>query len=266
MKFVRYTLHFFASNPCLEQTLALIKPDAYGAGKKDEIISKIVHEGFKIAREKEIQMTVDMAKEFYKEHDGKPFYETLYTWMSRYVYLWFNICSFLVVLLFTLWCLKRLEQSPNGGSWLAPLTRSRREKKLPTGNIYIIYLPICWNIPASAPFTERMAAKTLFTVLIHPQAPLEKLVFCSALKLLPMKLPESLMVRTQSEPKDTLPARAQARRMSQANPTTTPVPDKASPRPHLPGDLSLVLVPNCNKANNYSFLNTFPFCSQIIFL
>ena len=63
-------------------TLALIKPDAYGAGKKDEIVKMIKDSGFNILAEKEYTMTMDVAKEFYKEHEGKPFYETLTTWMS----------------------------------------------------------------------------------------------------------------------------------------------------------------------------------------
>ena len=63
-------------------TLALIKPDAYGAGKKDEIVKIIKDNGFDIVAEKEYTMTMDVAKEFYKEHEGKPFYETLTTWMS----------------------------------------------------------------------------------------------------------------------------------------------------------------------------------------
>jgi len=62
--------------------LALIKPDAYGSGKKDEIVKMIQDNGFEILAKKEYRMTLDVAKEFYKEHVGKPFYETLTTWMS----------------------------------------------------------------------------------------------------------------------------------------------------------------------------------------
>jgi nucleoside diphosphate kinase len=77
----------FANN---QRTLALIKPDAYGAGKKEEIIEKLKEAGFKIAIEKEIQLTEDMAKQFYVEHAEKPFYSELVSWMSRY------ICNFLL--------------------------------------------------------------------------------------------------------------------------------------------------------------------------
>jgi len=65
-----------------EKTLALIKPDAYGSGKKDDIVKMINDNGFNIVAEKEYKMTMDIAKEFYKEHTGKPFFDTLTTWMS----------------------------------------------------------------------------------------------------------------------------------------------------------------------------------------
>ncbi|KAJ3107121.1 Thioredoxin domain-containing protein 3 [Phlyctochytrium planicorne] len=65
----------------VEKTLALIKPDAY-PGKKDEIVSRIEADGFKILAQKEVVLSLEKAQEFYKEHDGKPFYETLTKWMS----------------------------------------------------------------------------------------------------------------------------------------------------------------------------------------
>jgi nucleoside diphosphate kinase len=63
-------------------TLAIIKPDAYGAGKKDDIVRLIKEHGFTILGEKEDMWSVEKAKEFYKEHEGKPFYDTLTEWMS----------------------------------------------------------------------------------------------------------------------------------------------------------------------------------------
>ncbi|KAJ3183145.1 hypothetical protein HDU87_007568, partial [Geranomyces variabilis] len=74
--------HIPLEPPTPTQTLALIKPDAYGAGKKDEIIAKIKADGFKIVKEQEQKWTREKAGEFYKEHVGKPFYETLVGWMS----------------------------------------------------------------------------------------------------------------------------------------------------------------------------------------
>jgi nucleoside diphosphate kinase len=63
------------------QTFAIIKPDAYPKAK--EVIDTIKDNGFKIVRQRDIQLTKEHAGLFYKEHEGKPFYETLVTWMSR---------------------------------------------------------------------------------------------------------------------------------------------------------------------------------------
>ncbi|KAJ3087275.1 thioredoxin domain-containing protein 6 [Quaeritorhiza haematococci] len=71
-----------AEQPSRERTLALIKPDAYGSGKKDEILNRIKGDGFTIVKESEVQFTEDMAKEFYKEHGGKGFFAELVGWMS----------------------------------------------------------------------------------------------------------------------------------------------------------------------------------------
>ncbi|KAJ3360532.1 Thioredoxin domain-containing protein 3 [Kappamyces sp. JEL0680] len=66
----------------LERTVALIKPDAYGTGKKDLIVDKILANGFTIVKEEEMQMSLAQAQEFYKEHQTKPFYDELISWMS----------------------------------------------------------------------------------------------------------------------------------------------------------------------------------------
>ncbi|KAJ3285254.1 thioredoxin domain-containing protein 6, partial [Borealophlyctis nickersoniae] len=68
--------------PALEHTLALIKPDAYAAGRKDDILKMVETAGFKVVDGKEVTMTEEMAREFYQEHDGKDFFETLVTWMT----------------------------------------------------------------------------------------------------------------------------------------------------------------------------------------
>ena len=64
------------------RTLALIKPDAFGAGKKDEIMSIIRSNGFTVVAERQDQWTIEKAREFYKEHTGKPFFDELTSWMS----------------------------------------------------------------------------------------------------------------------------------------------------------------------------------------
>lgn len=65
------------------RTLALIKPDAMQANHKDEIIQKIKENGFSIIQEQQLQLSKEKAGSFYKEHEGKPFYQDLTSWMSR---------------------------------------------------------------------------------------------------------------------------------------------------------------------------------------
>ncbi|KAK9720076.1 hypothetical protein K7432_004369 [Basidiobolus ranarum] len=66
----------------MEKTLALVKPDAYSTGHLDDIKKRIEAEGFKIVQEKEVKGTKSQIEEFYKEHEGRPFFESLTTWMS----------------------------------------------------------------------------------------------------------------------------------------------------------------------------------------
>ncbi|KAI8921365.1 nucleoside diphosphate kinase [Powellomyces hirtus] len=65
-----------------QRTLALIKPDAYGAGKKDEIVKRIKDDGFRIVEQAETMWSKEKAAEFYREHVGKGFYDELVRWMS----------------------------------------------------------------------------------------------------------------------------------------------------------------------------------------
>ncbi|KAI8616413.1 nucleoside diphosphate kinase [Chytriomyces sp. MP71] len=67
--------------PPVQRTLALIKPDVYPA-KKDEIVAKILEDGFTIVKEAEVHFDLSNAQEFYKEHAQKSFYGELTAWMS----------------------------------------------------------------------------------------------------------------------------------------------------------------------------------------
>ncbi|QDZ21196.1 nucleoside diphosphate kinase [Chloropicon primus] len=65
-----------------EFTLAMIKPDAVAAGKARDIMHAIESNGFYIIAKKYIQLTEAEAKEFYGEHEGKPFFPNLITFMT----------------------------------------------------------------------------------------------------------------------------------------------------------------------------------------
>ena len=67
----------------IQRTLAIIKPDAMQANKKGTILDKIDESNFIIVKERELHLTKEQAGLFYREHEGKPFYVELTTWMSR---------------------------------------------------------------------------------------------------------------------------------------------------------------------------------------
>lgn len=49
----------------------------------DAILAKISEAGFEVAFQKELTLTKEQAEEFYKEHEGKDFFDSLTTHMSR---------------------------------------------------------------------------------------------------------------------------------------------------------------------------------------
>ncbi|NWR28039.1 TXND3 protein, partial [Tachuris rubrigastra] len=65
-----------------EQTFALIKPEA-AKTHKDDIMKKVKDAGFSISKIKEEALTREMAAQFYKDHEGKPFYEQLVSCMTE---------------------------------------------------------------------------------------------------------------------------------------------------------------------------------------
>ena len=66
----------------LEQTLSIIKPDAVERNLENEIKEMFKSNGFKILKEKKIQIEKPEAEKFYKVHETKPFYNDLCAYLS----------------------------------------------------------------------------------------------------------------------------------------------------------------------------------------
>jgi nucleoside-diphosphate kinase len=66
----------------VEQTLSIIKPDAVERSLDNEIKEMFKNKGFKIIKEKKIQIEKFEAEKFYKVHETKPFYDDLCTYLS----------------------------------------------------------------------------------------------------------------------------------------------------------------------------------------
>jgi len=65
-----------------EQTLSIIKPDAVERNLDNEIKEMFKNKGFKIVKEKKIQIEKVEAETFYKVHETKPFYNDLCSYLS----------------------------------------------------------------------------------------------------------------------------------------------------------------------------------------
>ena len=61
----------------MERTLILVKPDAVARGLTGEIVARFENKGLKITAMRHMQVTEDLAKQHYAEHDGKPFFGEL---------------------------------------------------------------------------------------------------------------------------------------------------------------------------------------------
>ena len=61
----------------MERTLILVKPDAFARGLTGEIVARFENKGLKIVAMRHMQVTEDLAKQHYAEHDGKPFFGEL---------------------------------------------------------------------------------------------------------------------------------------------------------------------------------------------
>jgi nucleoside-diphosphate kinase len=63
-------------------TLAIVKPDAFGGTKTGRIIAHLEGAGFRVRAARVVRLTDAQAGEFYAVHRGRPFYQSLVTFMT----------------------------------------------------------------------------------------------------------------------------------------------------------------------------------------
>ena len=61
----------------MQQTLILVKPDAYARSLSGEILARFERKGLRPVAAKVLTMTRELAEEHYAEHVGQPFFEGL---------------------------------------------------------------------------------------------------------------------------------------------------------------------------------------------
>jgi nucleoside-diphosphate kinase len=66
----------------IEQTLAIIKPDAVSRGLVGSILARVEGQGFRVRALKLVQLSKQAAQAFYQVHAERPFYESLTAYMS----------------------------------------------------------------------------------------------------------------------------------------------------------------------------------------
>ena len=71
-----------SKNKLAEQTLIIIKPDAVKRNLVGEILSRFEKKGFTISKLKALNFTVEMAEQFYSDHNSKPFFGELVSFIT----------------------------------------------------------------------------------------------------------------------------------------------------------------------------------------
>ncbi len=66
----------------MERTLILVKPDAFARNLTGEIIARFERKGLRLAALRQMTMTRELAERHYAEHDGKPFFEELVSFIT----------------------------------------------------------------------------------------------------------------------------------------------------------------------------------------
>ena len=65
-----------------ERTFAMVKPDGVKRGLVGEVVSRLERKGFKIRELKMMQIPRETAERHYGEHQGKPFFENLVSFIT----------------------------------------------------------------------------------------------------------------------------------------------------------------------------------------
>ena len=65
----------------LQRTLSIIKPDAVRRNLIGAILARLEQQGFSIVAAKMVHLSKEQAEGFYAEHQCKPFFESLVTYM-----------------------------------------------------------------------------------------------------------------------------------------------------------------------------------------
>src|SRR6266700_6493237 len=66
----------------MDRTLILVKPDAFAHNLTGEIIARFERKGLRLAALKLMTMTSELAQQHYAEHEGKPFFAELVTFIT----------------------------------------------------------------------------------------------------------------------------------------------------------------------------------------
>jgi nucleoside-diphosphate kinase len=66
----------------MERTLILVKPDAFARNLTGEIIARFARKGLRLAALRQMTMTRELAERHYAEHEGKPFFEELVSFIT----------------------------------------------------------------------------------------------------------------------------------------------------------------------------------------
>ena len=66
----------------MERTLILVKPDAFAAGLSGEILARFARKGLSPVALRLMTVDRELAEAHYAEHEGKPFFEELVTFIT----------------------------------------------------------------------------------------------------------------------------------------------------------------------------------------